>query len=296
MFTIKRICFHRGQNQNYLTRPGILLVAIAAIFWASSSFARQEGYLENPLDFGSESGIGAITGFHCLAQAVEIQFDDYDPILATRAPLTSRNDTLDYCGHTETGFSLLFNWNLLGPGQHTVKALADGVEFDRATITVSTFGTEFIWGLNMQVDTMAVEAGKEVSLRWSEAKQGFVIEDIKDAGYDKDDIIAALSGSWTGSWHSPTNSGSISMDISAGYYAYLALDSFGITSTGCAGSGFAHNELLSMTEPLWELLMDDGSMLELEFFVTESFTTLGGVFRIEGGACDGTDGMFYMFR
>ena len=296
MFAIRRSCFHRGHNQNFLTAPGILLVAIAAIFWASPSFARQEGYLENPLDFGSESGIGAVTGFHCLAQAVEIQFDEYDPILAARAPLTSRNDTLDYCGHPETGFSLLFNWNLLGPGQHTVKALADGIEFDRATITVSTFGAEFVTGMSMQLDTMALDVGKEVSLRWSEAKQGFVIDNIQDAEYDKDDIVLALSGNWSGFWNSPTNGGSVSMAFSPGYYGYLALDMFGITSTGCAGGGFAHTELLNLSEPILELIMDDGSELTLEFFVTESFTTLGGVFYIEGGACDGQDGMFYLFR
>lgn len=35
-------------------------------------------------------------------------------------------------------FVLPFNWNLLGDGTHTVRALADGVEFDRATFTVTT--------------------------------------------------------------------------------------------------------------------------------------------------------------
>ena len=41
---------------------------------------------------------------------------------------------------------LLFNWNLLGDGIHTVRALADGEAFGRATFTVTTLGVEFLQG------------------------------------------------------------------------------------------------------------------------------------------------------
>ena len=46
------------------------------------------------------------------------------------------------------GFGLLFNWNLLGTGQHTIRVLADGGggEFARATFTVTTLGEEFLRG------------------------------------------------------------------------------------------------------------------------------------------------------
>ena len=46
-------------------------------------------------------------------------------------------------GDSNNGFVLPFNWNLLGEGTHTVRTLADGVEFDSATFTVTTLGTEF---------------------------------------------------------------------------------------------------------------------------------------------------------
>ena len=49
-------------------------------------------------------------------------------------------------GRADVGFGLLFNWNLLGDGEHTVRALADGVEFARATFTVTTLGDEFVRG------------------------------------------------------------------------------------------------------------------------------------------------------
>ena len=43
-------------------------------------------------------------------------------------------------------FVLPFNWNLLGEGTHTVRALTDGVEFDSATFTVTTPGTGLLRG------------------------------------------------------------------------------------------------------------------------------------------------------
>ena len=41
---------------------------------------------------------------------------------------------LEVCGDSNNGFGLLFNWNLLGNGDHTIRALADGVELGRATV------------------------------------------------------------------------------------------------------------------------------------------------------------------
>ncbi len=43
-------------------------------------------------------------------------------------------------------FVLPFNWNLLSEGTHTVRAFADGVEFDSATFTVTTLGTGLLRG------------------------------------------------------------------------------------------------------------------------------------------------------
>jgi len=70
---------------------------------------------------------------------VEIEIND-----TTRIPApygTERRDTTSVCGDSKNGFVLPFNWNLLGDGRHTVRALADGVEFDSATFTVTTTET-----------------------------------------------------------------------------------------------------------------------------------------------------------
>ena len=47
------------------------------------------------------------------------------------------------CGDTDNGFGLLFNWNRLGDGRHTVRALADREEFAHSTFTVTTLGEAF---------------------------------------------------------------------------------------------------------------------------------------------------------
>ena len=76
--------------------------------------------------------------------SVEIEINDTTRIPATYG--TERRDTTSVCGDSKSGFVLPFDWNLLDDGPHTVRALADGVEFDSATFTVTTQGTEFLRG------------------------------------------------------------------------------------------------------------------------------------------------------
>ena len=76
--------------------------------------------------------------------SVEIEINDTIRIPATYG--TARRDTTSVCGDSNNGFVLPFNWNLLGEGTHTVRALADGVEFDSATFTVTTPGIGLLHG------------------------------------------------------------------------------------------------------------------------------------------------------
>ena len=39
---------------------------------------------------------------------------------------------------------MLFNWNLLGDGEHAVVATVDGTELARTTVRVTTLGEEFV--------------------------------------------------------------------------------------------------------------------------------------------------------
>ena len=89
---------------------------------------------------------------------------------------TARLDTEDACGDVDNGFGLLFNWNLLGDGEHDVVAVVDGVELDRATITVTTLGEEFPEGLEGEYILEGFpDPDTSVVLRWEESLQNFVI-------------------------------------------------------------------------------------------------------------------------
>ncbi len=139
------------------------------------------GILENPFSGSFQSGIGLFSGWVCDASQVEIEIDG-DPTLTFMAGYgTNRIDTTGVCGDSNNGFGLLFNWNLLGDGTHTVRALADGVEFDRATFTVTTLGKEFVRGAEKRTcEVLDFPAtGETVTLEWQESMQNFVITDYQ---------------------------------------------------------------------------------------------------------------------
>ena len=132
------------------------------------------GVLENPGPRSWQSGIGVLSGWVCEADMVEVVLDDRPAQLAAYG--TERADTEAVWGDTDNGFGLLFNWNLLDDGVHTVRALADGEEFGRATFTVTTLGAEFLRGVEGEaVVTDFPSPGETVRLRWQESNQNFVI-------------------------------------------------------------------------------------------------------------------------
>ena len=131
------------------------------------------GYLENPGAASFQSGIGVISGWTCDAEAVEIVLNG---VLQEAAYGTARLDTEAVCGDSDNGFGLLFNWNLLGDGEHEVVALVDGVELDRAMVTVTTLGTEFlrdVTGTCTAADFPTMD--ETVTLAWQQTQQNFVI-------------------------------------------------------------------------------------------------------------------------
>ena len=133
------------------------------------------GYLENPGAASFQSGIGLISGWTCDAEAVEIVLNG-EPQDAAYG--TARLDTEAVCGDSDNGFGLLFNWNLLGDGEHEVVALVDGVELDRATVTVTTLGTEFLRDVTGRCTAADFPTMDEtVTLAWQQTQQNFVIVD-----------------------------------------------------------------------------------------------------------------------
>ena len=137
------------------------------------------GFLGNPRHNSSQSGIGLISGWVCEAETVEIEIDGepYQAAYGTeRLDTAYRKDGTIICGDTDNGFGLLVNWNRFGDGEHTVVAFVDGVELDRATITVTTLGEEFPKGLEGEyVLDGFPDSESSVVIRWEESLQNFVI-------------------------------------------------------------------------------------------------------------------------
>ena len=135
-------------------------------------------HLESPYPSSFESGIGLIRGWACDAQSVELQIND---LPRQRVAYGSRRaDTIEACGHANTGFGYTVNWNNLGDGTHTLRAFADDVEFAQAQFTVTTLGTDFLRGVSGEYPLLNFpQAGRSVTVRWSEPHQNFVIVDSR---------------------------------------------------------------------------------------------------------------------
>ena len=141
-----------------------------------------QAILENPQPGSFQSGIGVISGWVCEADQVVIEFESPGgPVRREQAGYgTSRTDTSGKCGDSANGFGLLWNWNKLGPGQHTIRALADGFEFARSTFTVTTLGREFVRRLEGEYELEDFpEAGTTVIVEWQEALQNFTITGVE---------------------------------------------------------------------------------------------------------------------
>lgn len=208
------------------------LRTLAPALLAAALPAAAAGTLENPAPGATVSGIGVVSGWHCTASRVEVAFDGQAPVRAGSG--TDRLDTQATCGRRDTGFGLLYNWALLGPGTHTVRALADGVEFATATVTVATYGTEFLRGrtAGVVVDGFP-DATQATELGWDEALQSFTTRRVQPQG-------TLLPGRWNGadlerrsSCTQPQNEGT--RGTYAQYDILLSSDTLNISQAGVTG-------------------------------------------------------------
>ena len=168
-----------GARLGARVEAGPVVIALQGQGGATGAYTLQvtfvPGFLENPGANSFQSGIGVISGWTCDAEEVEIVLNG-EPQEAAYG--TERLDTAGVCSGTDNGFGLLFNWNLLGDGEHEVVALVDGVELDRATVTVTTLGAEFlrdVTGTCTAADFPTMD--ETVTLAWQQTQQNFVIVD-----------------------------------------------------------------------------------------------------------------------
>ena len=136
------------------------------------------GFLENPGHNSFQSGVRVLSGWVCDADTVELEIGTAGRQVAAYG--TERLDTAGVCGDTDNGFGLLFNWNLLGEGEHEVVAYVDDVELGRATVQVTTLGQEFLRGAEGEcVVEDFPRLGQSVLLEWQQNSQNFVITDVE---------------------------------------------------------------------------------------------------------------------
>ena len=143
---------------------------------------RRIGVLENPgmtadMLHAERSGLSVISGWVCDAEEIII---DLNGVKTEASYGTDRGDTLKPCGDTDNGFGLLYNWNLLGDGIHSVKAYADGVLFASTRVRVTTLGKEFLrmpklWDYDIEFPGRGM-----ITLQWSNSLQNVVITDRTD--------------------------------------------------------------------------------------------------------------------
>jgi hypothetical protein len=138
-----------------------------------------KAFIENPAQGSVQSGIGLISGWACVADRVEISIDGGARIKVSGE--MGRADVKPECGHSTAGFGLLTNFNLLGPGTHSVQVYVKGVAIGGPTrFTVAVPVGEFLRGAKREVTvTDFPSAGKTTTVDWREAEQNFRVKEVR---------------------------------------------------------------------------------------------------------------------
>lgn len=273
------------------------LCAIPLSLLVSSAFA--EGALENPRNNSFQSGISIFSGWYCDAEKIELIIDNRPA--KTAAYGTPRKDTESVCGDTDNGFGLLFAFNVFGAGIHTVSVLADGIEFDRATFSVDYLNPGYVRGLSSWVDITVPDLGKKATLIWQESIQGYVISNVQDLEYSLEDVFRATVGKWSGTWQSARSAGgTFSMTLEKvqipGRGETLQPTHITISDTGCAEKSQQTTAITSLDDLSSDVVMKDGSEVDIEFMATETLSAITGIFTFKSGQCKGLDGAFTVLK
>ena len=158
----------RGNNVRLVCFLILSLLFTPHVLWA------QQGLLETPTPGSFQSGVGLVRGWVCSANRVEVEVVGRGSVAAVYGE--PRGDTQGACGDINNGFSLQINWDDLGEGTQTIRALADGQEFGRAQVVVATLGQAFLKGVQGEFPVSSFpQDGKQTRLRWQESLQSFVL-------------------------------------------------------------------------------------------------------------------------
>lgn len=169
------------------------LALIHSTAWAAAT-------LENPAPGSLKSGVGVVSGWVCDAEELEVSFDGGARLFVPYG--SERVDTTGVCGDTDNGFGLLWNYNELGDGPHTVALYADDILQTQVNFNVVTLGANFLRGVTGQ-GTIALSDGKQVNVQWEETTQGFTITGYSEGGgtggpstADSEFLLNRMRGTW----------------------------------------------------------------------------------------------------
>ena len=167
------------------------LLSMLEVFPARRACAEIAGVVETPTRVAPQTGIGLISGWHCSAREIRIRIDDGPPQRAGSG--TSREDTRAVCGRADTGFGLLFNFNLLAPGAHSLTAYADGVAFHTVEFRTLDFGADFLRGVRARYPLHNFPAvGETTYVQWNEEIQSFSVSLVTAGPNVAGDYFGAL--------------------------------------------------------------------------------------------------------
>jgi hypothetical protein len=179
------------------------LVTKALFIALLSPAAWAQGALDNPVTLATESGIGIISGYHCTSRDISFRINDIS--IGKAGAGTDRGDTKALCGRTDTGFSLLFNFNLLTPGTHSLGMYVDGQLVEtRSFKSIKSAGEEFAQNKYKRILVPDFPiTGHSAILKWETAKQAFVVTDsgLYAAANYSCDMTESLHGIWTVEHH-----------------------------------------------------------------------------------------------
>ncbi|MEO2169363.1 MAG: hypothetical protein ABGY42_14840, partial [bacterium] len=162
----------------------VRLAFFVTLALAASTLPAAANLLENPTDGGTYSGVGLFSGFHCGTNNLTVVVDEGTADEQTLQPAygTERNDTIQACGHPDTGFGILWNYALFGNGSHTAQAYANGQAFGpKSTFEVVRIDPDqsFVTGL---VGDYTVNFQGGIRLVWQQGQQGYVIAGLETGG------------------------------------------------------------------------------------------------------------------
>jgi len=147
----------------------------------SLPLANATGVLGTPVAGSTVSGVGVISGYHCTSKNIDVYVDGVS--IGKAGAGTTLLGTLPVCGHADTGYSLLYNFNNLANGPHTLSVRADGVQFASGTFTsFRSGGTPWLSGASKTATAANFpQIGQTATLEWVQSYQNFLITGISGA-------------------------------------------------------------------------------------------------------------------